>query len=298
MTSWVLTIHRDYGNHWDIAKEHLLWDMTKDRQIQQGDVVYFWLSAYGFVGRAEVSQSATELTGSEPLPWTDHGEREYRSRVRFSRVADLASHQVTWTEVMEQAGLPANPSLGHRTDDSAAEAWLTALFRIPDEADEKFADAETGKVEDVVAATGRDTRERTLAEISVRRGQAGFRRKLLQAYTGRCAITGSTTQPVLEAAHIFPYRGTHTNTVGNGLLLRSDIHTLFDLYAVTIVLDEEEYVVRVSPDIEEETYRSLDQRPLAVLPLSRSERPNGQLLREHNQNCLWIGRRSRIDIQR
>ncbi len=33
----------------------------------------------------------------------------------------------------------------------------------------------------------------------------------------------------VEAAHIRPYRGEEDNHIENGLLLRADIHTLFDL---------------------------------------------------------------------
>lgn len=65
--------------------------------------------------------------------------------------------------------------------------------------------------------------------IAVRRGQKGFRTKLLRAYQKKCVVTGCTVVDILEAAHIVPYKGAHTHRVDNGLLLRSDIHTLFDL---------------------------------------------------------------------
>lgn len=65
--------------------------------------------------------------------------------------------------------------------------------------------------------------------IAYRRGQSVFRRDLMYAYSSVCAVTGTTASDVLEAAHIYPYRGAHTNRVDNGLLLRADIHTLFDL---------------------------------------------------------------------
>ena len=51
----------------------------------------------------------------------------------------------------------------------------------------------------------------------------------MEAYEGRCAITGYDAAPALEGAHLRPYRGPESNTVTNGLLLRADIHTLFDL---------------------------------------------------------------------
>ena len=62
-----------------------------------------------------------------------------------------------------------------------------------------------------------------------RRGQSVFRKQLLAAYNGQCAITRCDVEDVLEAAHIISYKGEETNHIGNGLLLRADIHTLFDL---------------------------------------------------------------------
>src|SRR5258705_4430106 len=65
-------------------------------------------------------------------------------------------------------------------------------------------------------------------QINLRRGQPEVRKKLLAAYSGRCAITDCNCSYALEAAHIYPYGGADTNHVQNGILLRSDIHTLFD----------------------------------------------------------------------
>jgi hypothetical protein len=73
-----------------------------------------------------------------------------------------------------------------------------------------------------------DERERAIRAIRVRRGQPAFRAALLEAYERRCTITGCAVEDVLEAAHITPYLGSLTNHVSNGLLLRTDLHTLFD----------------------------------------------------------------------
>jgi hypothetical protein len=73
-----------------------------------------------------------------------------------------------------------------------------------------------------------DVRGRALRAIRIRRGQAQFRAALFDAYGGRCAITRCAVPDVLEAAHITPHLGPLTNHVTNGLLLRADLHTLFD----------------------------------------------------------------------
>lgn len=79
-----------------------------------------------------------------------------------------------------------------------------------------------------------DARRRVYREIVARQGQAGFRAALLEAYGGQCAITGFDAAPALEGAHLRPYRGPESNVVTNGLLLRSDIHTLFDLRLLAV----------------------------------------------------------------
>ena len=74
-----------------------------------------------------------------------------------------------------------------------------------------------------------DQRQANNRLILQRRGQQAFRRGLLRRYRSRCCVTACGTIDVLEAAHIDPYRGKDHNHLDNGLLLRADIHTLFDL---------------------------------------------------------------------
>lgn len=73
-----------------------------------------------------------------------------------------------------------------------------------------------------------DTRKFQETRQAVRQGQAKFRLDLLNAYGFRCAATEYDVPEGLEAAHIRPYRGAHTNETRNGILLRADIHNLFD----------------------------------------------------------------------
>lgn len=100
-----------------------------------------------------------------------------------------------------------------------------------------------------------DAREKVLREIVRRRGQPQFRSKLIEAYESRCAITGCTVLPILEAAHITPYLGPATNMPSNGILLRADIHTLWDLGLLAI--DPEKKTVWVSPKVADVTYQRL-----------------------------------------
>lgn len=85
-----------------------------------------------------------------------------------------------------------------------------------------------------------------LSSILSRRGQPKFRVALLTAYDGKCAITNCTTIEALEAAHITPHAKEQSYEVSNGILLRADIHTLFDLLLISI--DPEDGKVLVSEE--------------------------------------------------
>lgn len=65
-------------------------------------------------------------------------------------------------------------------------------------------------------------------EVSPRLGQSSFAAKVAEAYRLRCAITGAKVRPILQAAHIRPYKDEGPHRVDNGLLLRADVHLLFD----------------------------------------------------------------------
>lgn len=117
-----------------------------------------------------------------------------------------------------------------------------------------------------------DARERVLREVVQRRGQQKFRSGLIAAYGEQCAITRCGVIPLLEAAHITPYLGPETNSLTNGLLLRADIHTLWDLGLIAV--DPQVWTVWVSPELTDSTYQGLAGTPL-MLPKALAERPSG-----------------------
>ncbi len=127
-----------------------------------------------------------------------------------------------------------------------------------------------------------DARKKTLAAIVRRQGQPAFRLALLSAYEGRCAVTGCDVTPALEAAHIVPYKGPETNHAANGLLLRADIHTLFDLGLIAV--DEREYKVLVAPHLRHEGYAELAGKRI-YLPKIAAKRPNPTALRQHRERA-------------
>ncbi len=119
-----------------------------------------------------------------------------------------------------------------------------------------------------------------------RLGQGSFRVLVTEAYARRCAMTGEKTLPVLQAAHIKPYAESGPHSIGNGLLLRSDLHILFDRGYITV---DQDLTIEVSRSIKEEfsngrEYYALHGRQLAVLPASAADRPSPTFLEWHNAN--------------
>jgi putative restriction endonuclease len=120
-----------------------------------------------------------------------------------------------------------------------------------------------------------DARLRIYRQIVSRQGQAGFRAALLEAYGGRCAVTGFDAAPALEGAHLRPYRGPGSNHVTNGLLLRADIHTLFDLGL--LAPDPATRIIAVSKLLAGTQYAALSGYQLAE-PTQPWQRPNQEAL--------------------
>jgi len=120
-----------------------------------------------------------------------------------------------------------------------------------------------------------DARKRILGAIVLRQGRARFRTRVLQAYDKRCAVSECNVIEVLEAAHIVPYLGPGTDHVTNALLLRADIHTLFDLGLV--VIDPRDCHIMMSSRLKGTEYSKYVGRKIR-LPIDLACRPNRQAL--------------------
>ncbi|MBC7508620.1 MAG: HNH endonuclease [Ferruginibacter sp.] len=120
----------------------------------------------------------------------------------------------------------------------------------------------------------------------VRLGQGAFRVLVTDAYSRKCSITGEKTLPVLDAAHIKPYVESGPHFISNGILLRSDMHKLFDGGYLTITND---FKVEVSSRIKEEfqngkEYYKYHGNDLLILPDREIDKPNENYIDWHNTN--------------
>jgi len=118
----------------------------------------------------------------------------------------------------------------------------------------------------------------------VRIGQGAFRVMITDAYSRKCAISGERTLPVLEAAHIKPYSESGPHMISNGMLMRSDIHKLFDTGYITITTDHK---IEVSSKIREEFENGKDYykhhgKELFIVPGLLKDKPGKEWLEWHN----------------
>ncbi len=125
--------------------------------------------------------------------------------------------------------------------------------------------------------------------ITPRLGQGAFRVMVTDFYERRCAVTREKSLPVLEAAHIRPVAENGKNRVGNGLLIRSDIHRLFDRGYVTVTPD---YRFRVSHRLKAdfdngEVYYRMNGGEIWI-PREASKRPDRELLEWH-ADTVFLG---------
>lgn len=115
-----------------------------------------------------------------------------------------------------------------------------------------------------------------------------FRIVVTDVYERRCAITGERTLPVLDAAHIKPFTVVRRHEVSNGLLVRSDLHRLFDDGYLTIDPSERRLVVskRIKEEFEigKEYYR-LEGTTIRELAAAWA-RPSADNLEFHASNIF------------
>ena len=153
---------------------------------------------------------------------------------------------------------------------------------------DRLARISPSRVEPQMARETTDVRYGSAQVVYPRIGQGTFKVLVTEAYHRRCAISGEKTLPVLEASHIKPYSQDGPHSTKNGLLLRKDLHALFDRGYITL---NEDLRIEVSKRIKEDygngrEYYAFHGKNLAVMPDSIEERPSRQFLAWHNESVF------------
>jgi putative restriction endonuclease len=162
-----------------------------------------------------------------------------------------------------------------------ARVWQECLARVPEK-----------RVLTPVAAIGRVAESDPVRFgnpylVAPRLGQGTFRVAVTEAYGRACAATGEHSLPVLDAAHIKPFAQNGPHDVGNGLLLRADLHRLFDRGYVTVTTDRR---LEVSPRLREDYQNGRSYYPLhgkAIrVPATEALIPRAEFLQWHNEHVF------------
>ena len=240
---------KGYNSIWLFITKQKTPDRTAYEDSLEGDTLYFQGQTSGRTDRKIIEH---EAQGIELMLF-------YR-REKYEYPGAGFSYEGTFRYVSHSGGAPTSFVL-QRTGDTLIDA--------AQEAEEAGAFSPSNT---------EDARKRALASIVRRQGQPAFRQALINAYGGRCAITGCNAKEALEAAHIYPYQGAHTNDVTNGLLMRADLHTLFDLGLIGI--DPENSSVVISHHLCGTVYQEFAGQPV-TLPAVPSLRPSKDALAWH-----------------
>lgn len=292
MTSWVVSIDGDHPNHWQIAKRSGFWDLSKERDIQQGDLVYFWQAGKSFLAKTRATTDAVPIAPGMPASWEDSGKRQYASRFEFEVLDEAPAEKPRWIKDVgprltgKTPDLRTIPKFDHPDDEHLLASYFSSspvekvLFDLLKDVGTE-AEADMARLD--LNVLTEDQREMVEKLVAMREGQSAFRRALLDVYPS-CAVTGTTLEATLDAAHIAGYKGLQSNDVKNGLILRKDIHKLFDSHLLAIDADGR---VRVAPVVTDPTYRDLDGQK-AILPGKLQSQPDPGVLEAHRAKCTWL----------
>jgi putative restriction endonuclease len=168
-------------------------------------------------------------------------------------------------------------------DEIGNKLWSQVEFLL-----DKYLRSENNQAENQFMLEEPQSRYRNSILSKIRIGQGAFRVLVTDSYQRKCSITGEKTLPVLESAHIQSYAKNGPHAISNGILLRSDIHKLFDSGYLTITTDLK---IEVSNRIKEEflngrEYYQYHGKSLTTIPIREIDRPNSQYIEWHNSNIF------------
>jgi hypothetical protein len=253
-----------------IAKER--WSCAAHKQIHPGDRAYLLKQGkpIGIFGRGTVvgnpvrelktlrGQSRWKvLIGFEMSRGDVLSNPEDRVLVDGSHLLDLPAPKTQWQ-------LPAS---GNKLEPEAARGIDSIINSI------LIGRGQTTPVDEAVLEVAR---QKKLIEQMRRPDQQLFSEKIRRNYRDKCAVTRCATPAALEAAHISIRNGQDDNSLANGILLRSDIHALFDRLLIT--LSEDGTRIEVSPQLTDPSYIGLKT---VVVARPDTGPPSAKNIREH-----------------
>lgn len=294
----------DHLSHLSQVDEVNFWQPSADfpfKALMQGELFLFKLhSPRDYIAGGGIFASATILPIS--IAWETFGEKngarsyeEMRRRiVKYRRTPDSG-----WEDFKIGCILLTQPFFLNEHERFRPPEWSASIVRGKG----YDLNTETGqflwkRIEHVMVkrrelylnGKGRsvvETRERYGREflIKPRLGQGAFKVLVTDAYDRSCAITRERALPVLEAAHIRPYSAHGPHEVRNGVLLRSDMHKLFDRGYLTITPAlHVEVSRRIREEFDNGEYYFMFHGHQIHLPRRSVDQPSAEFLTWHNEN--------------
>lgn len=313
--AWVFVMKSDTARSWaanqgydDSVGLHYSYDSNvgNSRQVSVGDLVVIreddFVAGWGFIEYIEVTpNSVKEITRCPVCRRTNFSRRktvvpankcsqcshefsdEEALRTLENVTAFRAYYQNTWTEAARPIHRQELESIIETRDTFNAIRPINRTSLTP------FLEKVSGRDVDLLVDVDQTQLEIIIGGhvetiIRRRRGQRDFRFRMMERFGEVCAFSGSQPPQVLEAAHIQPFSQTGEHRVDGGLLLRRDLHSLFDANLVTVNPDS--LTVEIAPRLRGfDTYRPLDHQPLHI-PDGRE--PSFDLLRHHFERSKRI----------
>lgn len=255
-------------------------------RLTEGDKIIAYVNGFGFVGAAEVGAlSSYRFVQKHDLPEGWEGTHRHWRGVKWIHAVSSIRHAVEAKEVGRQPPrqtreklpledairliemIAARPqaAFGNRAvERQAVQVFASNDVDFPEQSDVRYG------MEDAKA----------LREVAVRRGQLDFRRRLLEAWGKRCVVTESRVEALLEAAHITPHTENVDYRTANGLLLRADIHTLFDLRLLSI---DEDMRIHIDETVINTEYRQYHGKKVERRPPKGADSPSVDGLKKRHE---------------
>lgn len=288
-TAWLALLKQDYrrlsaaSRYDDHESSHYSWTsrVPNHRQVKPGDVIAIW--------------DESELLGMSVIESIDVGEGTTTvSRCPKCTKTNL-ERRLTLTpefrcyDCKEEFDSPVMETVAVKTYRSNhSQGWISMTGSLPAEqlralcekpksqnsfrrlrwADFMSATRHAGDLGDPLtpleATAAQLVGGHTIKPVRVRIGQAGFRAELLRKFGPTCAFSGPLPEPALEACHLYSYAAVGHHDPHGGILLRRDLHTLFDRGLIAV---DPDYRIDVSFELRKfPIYANLHNREFAIDP--------------------------------
>ncbi len=255
------------------------WRCAAHKKILPGDRAYLLKQGkpIGIFGRGTV------IGKPEKVPKALPGQRPWRVLIRFEasqgdvlwdpedqflvdegHLLDLPTQKKQWQN--QASGITLEPEAARAIDSMILDSILIGR----------------GQTTPVDEHAQEVARQKKLIEQLIRPDQQSFSNTIRRNYQSKCAVTGCVTAAALEAAHIRTQKAKDDNNAANGILLRSDIHALFDRFLITLTPDGMR--MEVSPELTDPSYASL--RTAMVARPQGGPPPSAESIREHRNRFL------------